>query len=171
MSEEHMCPRRSEGPAFTKGPDTWIERDGYPCCSFCGSLKPSAFFEAIEVGAELGPTDKSYKVYVDLKDPRAGELKVTGIRNSDPDDGGDWIKITEENLPEVLADGWGAHNLGHWMIKSRRADILTSKFYFQHLTVEEQQKFVDLINAKTMNIGYPGFFYATPFFIGYRQPA
>jgi len=39
------------------------------------------------------------------------------------------------------------------------------KFYFQHLSVEQKQKFVDLINTKKLNIGYPGHFYVLPFFI------
>ena len=33
-------------------------------CSYCGSISPAALFEAIDAGEELGPTDKSYKVYV-----------------------------------------------------------------------------------------------------------
>lgn len=38
------------------------------------------------------------------------------------------------------------------------------KFYFQHLSAEQRQEFVDLLNARTMNIGYPGRFYVLPFF-------
>lgn len=40
--------------------DDWL--DGH--CSYCGSMAPDALFEAIALGAELGPTDKNYKVYV-----------------------------------------------------------------------------------------------------------
>lgn len=39
------------------------------------------------------------------------------------------------------------------------------KFYFQHLPQEEKQPFIDLLNSKQLNIGYPGFFYRLPFFI------
>ena len=41
--------------------DHWRE-DG--TCSYCGSMSPEGLFEAIGCGAELGPTDKNYKVYV-----------------------------------------------------------------------------------------------------------
>jgi hypothetical protein len=33
-------------------------------CSYCGSLSPETLFEALACGAELGPTDKNYKLYV-----------------------------------------------------------------------------------------------------------
>lgn len=64
-AETHACPRGDEVP---NGPyrdmalnATWRE-DG--TCSYCGSLSEAAFFAAIEAGAEIGPTDKSYKAYV-----------------------------------------------------------------------------------------------------------
>lgn len=40
-----------------------------------------------------------------------------------------------------------------------------SKFYFQHLSAEQRTEFVQLLNAKTLNIGYPGHFYTLPFFV------
>jgi hypothetical protein len=40
-----------------------------------------------------------------------------------------------------------------------------TKFYFQHLTDEQMQKFVELMNAKKLNIGYPGHFYVLPYFM------
>ncbi len=33
-------------------------------CTFCGSMHPDDFMEAVREGAEIEPTDKSYKVYV-----------------------------------------------------------------------------------------------------------
>lgn len=39
------------------------------------------------------------------------------------------------------------------------------KFYFMHLTTEQKKEFVDLLNKKAINIGYPGHFYSLPFFI------
>lgn len=100
------CPRRTE--SFTQastleGEDHWGKDN---TCSYCGSMHPDKLFEAINAGEELGPTDKSYKVYV-----------------------------------------------GH-----------TQKFYFQHLSVEQRKQFIDLINAKTIKLGYPGHFYVLPFF-------
>ncbi len=39
------------------------------------------------------------------------------------------------------------------------------KFYFQHLAEDQHRAFVDLLNAKKLNIGYPGHFYVLPFFV------
>ena len=44
------------------GPDYW-RMDG--TCNHCGSLSPDQFFQAIEDGCEIGPTDKNYKVYIE----------------------------------------------------------------------------------------------------------
>lgn len=38
------------------------------------------------------------------------------------------------------------------------------KFYFQHLTKPQQEEFIRLLNAKQINIGYPSYFYALPYF-------
>lgn len=61
------CPRMIEDGLWPdKGPfkvsdPVWRE-DG--TCSYCGSMKPVDFFDAIEQGKSLDPTDKDYKVYV-----------------------------------------------------------------------------------------------------------
>lgn len=69
MTDKFFCPRASENgggpnspykPPFN-GEASWRENG---TCSYCGSLRPDAFFTAIEAGAELIPTDKSYKAYV-----------------------------------------------------------------------------------------------------------
>jgi hypothetical protein len=39
------------------------------------------------------------------------------------------------------------------------------KFYYQHLSVEQRDEFIELHNDKTMKIGYPGYFYVKPFFV------
>jgi hypothetical protein len=44
-----------------------------------------------------------------------------------------------------------------------------AKFYFQHLTVGQQDEFIGLHNAKLIKFGYPGGFYVTPFF-AQRRP-
>jgi len=33
------------------------------------------------------------------------------------------------------------------------------KFYFQHLTVEQQDRFIELVNAKKIHLKEPGYFY------------
>lgn len=102
-SKQFNCPQRFMN---LEEKDQWRGDD---TCSYCGSLSPEKLFEAIEAGAELGPTDKNYKVYV---------------------------------------SGAGFEN----------------KFYFQHLSVEEQARFVTLLNERKVNVGYPGHFYVLPFF-------
>lgn len=61
------CPRRVEGSVFThnaREDDT--AEDGLGCI-YCGSMLEPQFLEAIEAGEKLGPTDKTYKVYVSWK--------------------------------------------------------------------------------------------------------
>lgn len=165
MSDDFMCPRRAEGPAFTAGPDKWHERDGHLHCSFCGCLKPSQLFEAIEAGAELGPTDKNYKVYVDLEDPRAGQLKITGTSNSKEAPGPAWTEATEADIAQYFEGRTPLKDFTiRWVLRTPRGKI-HDKFYFQHLSEEDRQRFIDLLNAKKLTIGYPGFFYVTPYFI------
>lgn len=72
MSEPATCPRRMEesGPWERKeNLDQWDNsRDvpGMRTCSFCGSMNPNEFMAKVEAGVEVGPTDKSYKCYVQL---------------------------------------------------------------------------------------------------------
>jgi hypothetical protein len=82
-------------------------------------MAPDDFMEAARTGAEMGPTDKNYKVYVNGWEPNGSN-------------GG--------------------------------------KFYFQHLSREQQDEFIGLLNAKTVHIGYPGYFYTLPYF-AVRVPA
>lgn len=116
MTEKLFCPRAVENGG---GPDSpfspplngeaeWREDS---TCSYCGSLSEESFFQAIEAGVKITPTDKSYKVYVDVSVRGAG------------------------------------------------------KFYFQHLSDEGKTKFIDLYNAKKINLGVPGYFYVLPFFV------
>lgn len=79
------------------GPDGWVSRDGELHCNYCGSLHPDRFMEMVKNGAEIGPTDKNYKVYLDsartkfytvhLSREQAQELKelltVRPVDNSD----------------------------------------------------------------------------------------
>lgn len=61
---EYWCPRRAETRSTAYGPDS-IERGG--SCSYCGSMHPDDFMDIArgDKPGELGPTDKSYKVYVE----------------------------------------------------------------------------------------------------------
>lgn len=119
MTDTFHCPR-GPGPgspfhAPFNGEASW--RDDRTC-SYCGSIDPDLFFEQIAKGAKITPTDKNYKVYVDLIDHRVG----------------------------------GA-----------------GKFYFQHLSAEQQSQFIDAVNNRELTLAYPGYFYVTPFFAA-RKP-
>lgn len=45
--------------------------------------------------------------------------------------------------------------------------LYIGKFYFQHFTLENRMRFIEIYNTKprTFTIGYPGHFYVLPFFI------
>lgn len=66
------CPRRSESFREAEGePDAWdirIQMAGglrARHCSWCGSLHPDDFLQRVEEGWVVGPTDKSYKLYLE----------------------------------------------------------------------------------------------------------
>lgn len=40
-----------------------------------------------------------------------------------------------------------------------------AKFYFEHLSVEQRKRFVELLQAKKIKLDVPGHFYVLPFFI------
>lgn len=78
MTETHTCPRRIEdGTDTTDSPFTFAgpNRDTYQSghglvgqgrgCTYCGSMHPGDFMEALRDGARLGVTDKNYKAYVE----------------------------------------------------------------------------------------------------------
>lgn len=49
--------------------------------------------------------------------------------------------------------------------KDYKVYVGRAKFFFPHLSKEEMQRFVGLVNAKKVNIGHPGYFYRLPFFM------
>jgi len=61
---EMRCPRRDAFiDRISPGPDAW--RDDRTC-SCCGSIHPDDFMTLARSGeAEIGPTDKRYKAYVE----------------------------------------------------------------------------------------------------------
>lgn len=46
----------------------------------------------------------------------------------------------------------------------------SAKFYFLHLSSEQQAEFIDLHNSRRMTVGYPGHFYVLPFFADSLRP-
>jgi hypothetical protein len=150
------CPRQGEGGPMSEGKQAFWRGDG--TCSYCGSLSPEKFFEACERGDELGPTDKSYKVYVHRPNPEAGHV----------------VRIGSETGPLVDRDGnWRVENPTPEEIAAGRYDrpiygtasaTTHDKFYFQHLDEAGQVKFIDLYNTRKLRLGFPGHFYRLPFF-------
>ncbi len=136
-------------------------------CTYCGSLSQDLFFEAIEAGCELGPTDKDYKVYVRRPDPAAGSPRVVGSANFRPDWGDGWTLVTEENRASFPSGGLSPR-VGAWVQVAPTPDTKQDKFYFQHLDDDGRTRFVELLNARVLNIGVPGHFYVMPFFA--RRP-
>ncbi len=141
------CPRRAEGPNFLGDSEDKYRADD--TCSYCGSLNPDNFMARLEAGdIEVGPTDKSYKVYI--KNIGGAPLKQTYRKDCDCDFKGvppESIRAKVEACP-------------HWVIEDRQH----GKFYFQHLSVEQKNRFIELHNEKKMKIGYPGYFYVLPYF-------
>lgn len=138
---EQNCPRRD--PHFPYAPglaglDTWEADD---TCSYCGSLNPEVLMARLEAGdVELGPTDKNYKVYVHNKS-------------------GAQFKQTYRNCPSD-SSCTGPRDCTHWVTR----EVEQTKFYFQHFSVEQQLRFIEMLNAGRIALGYPGYFYNLPFF-------
>lgn len=56
-------------PLMLSGSNLDEYRDGR--CTYCGSVSQEAFLAFVEAGGEVGPTDKSYKVYLHSTDEAA----------------------------------------------------------------------------------------------------
>lgn len=137
-AEQQDCPRKIEGP-FRINEFKYLNRPDDGTCDYCGSLLGDEFMRRLEAGdIELGPTDKSYKVYV---------------RNK----GGALFKQSSRTDPG------GTMDQTKWVWQTREME--QCKFYFQHLTEQQQIRFVELLNEKKIKFGEPGRFYVTPFFI------
>jgi len=178
---QRTCPRCDGLPDLGIDYSHWPD-DGH--CKHCGSLNADVFMARLEAGdVELVPTDKNYKVYVRNK---GGEPFHQSYRVDSMEDrikaAADAIhryhkvrNMTEEAafLAAMSADDradFEAYKAGdqldpmkNW--KWTTEDRSETKFYFQHLTEPQMQRFVELLNEKKLRIGEPGFFYRKPFFI------
>lgn len=169
---EHLCPRRAESGINFPGPDRWETGRGIVgqdkvglSCSYCGSLHPDRFMELVREGWIVGPTDKSYKVYLNapVTDDDRERAKARWAAGAT----GQAVRKT------LAAEGVGADAIESRISKywsEHEEPYLTghpsAKFYFQHLSVEQQHEFIELHNSKAMVIGHPGRFYVPPFFCG-----
>ncbi|MEU1552094.1 hypothetical protein ABZ517_05155 [Streptomyces scabiei] len=175
MADVQTCPRRTYemGPwERGEGLDTWSTRPGNgagPSCSFCGSLHPDRFMELVHAGWIVGPTDKSYKAYLcqPLTDEEKAEHKArwmdgftaNEIRASAKDRG-----TTPEQVTTDLEALYEAQ------VAPLAEGTKQAKFYFQHLSEEQQHTFIDLHNSRQMQVGYPGHFYQLPYFMRLAAP-
>ncbi len=134
------CPRKMLSPVFklAEREDKFHEIDH--CCTFCGSLDPDIFMARLEKGdVILTPTDKNYKVYIQN---HGGEDFVQRYRTDDK-------PFIDHDSPEHT-----------WVTRPMNEQ----KFYFPHLSVEQQNRFIELYNQKKISLNVPGYFYVTPYF-------
>lgn len=54
-------------------------------------------------------------------------------------------------------------------ISGGKINHCTTGFYFQHLSQEQMDRFIELHNNKKMKIDYPGRFYVKPYFCQYKD--
>lgn len=166
------CPRRmgEYGPwERAEGQDAWTTGHGVVgqdavglSCSFCGSLQPDRFMELVREGWEVGPTDKSYKAY--LRQPLTPEEEAQQKA--------DWIQrdAVAQAVRELgERDGKAAEQIAadldeQWAKFPHSSGGPEAKFYYQHLSVEQQDEFIALHNERRMKISYPGHLYVLPYF-------
>jgi len=162
-----VCPRRVEtlGQFVNEDIDEWLVRSARRTCSYCGSLQPDELFRAIEEGHEIGPTDKSYKAYVRVPNPAAGEQVV--VRR---EQGPAFDPMTGKLRRDDLTDEEKERGSYEREVMGSAPDIVQLKFYFQHLSTDQREKFVDLLNQGKINIGAPGYFYTLPYFCVRQDP-
>jgi hypothetical protein len=175
VDETHTCPRRAEAPGRWRGDDGVDRREDRgslvggigPSCSYCGSLSPEKFMELVEQGWWVDPTDKSYKAYLaePLTDAEVAAARdrwmatdfVARVRSAAcADHAGNVDAVVEHEWQQMPAAQ------GHGQVRA--------KFYYQHLSSEQMDRFIEIVNAKQMKIGTPGYFYVLPYFCSPSRP-
>jgi hypothetical protein len=156
--------RRDEGiDTWTTGPGMSGQEAGGPSCSFCGSLHPDRFMELVRDGWIVGPTDKTYKAYLDRPTTEA-EKKAARDR---------WqASVTGQALHRAaVAEGKSPEQVVEELDRVYETEHPTAnsagqvaKFYYQHLSAVQRAEFITLYNEHRMIVGYPGHLYVTPFF-------
>lgn len=161
----HWCPRRAESIHQAPGPDTWADRPSLtggigPSCSYCGSLNPDVFMAKIRDGWIVGPTDKPWKAYLDqpftsdeIQRIKTGSITWKTARRLKLDEG-----ATKEEATTAADTDWDTHEA------PKLTGRTVAKFYFVHLSVEQQAEFLALHNTRAMRLSYPGHLYVLPFF-------
>lgn len=140
-------------------------------CSYCGSISNDDFMLHVESGCTVTPTDKTYKVYIDVPNESCGALTVTGAASTRMSQ--DWITPDEMSAEQKHAldeSGYVDDLFGErFYLFGKEGATRHEKFYFQHLTMPQMRRFVELLNEKKIKLAYPGRFYVAPFFITYNK--
>lgn len=166
----HTCPRRAEGGPWAQrptaeaadGPDDYQPGGGLVgqprACTYCGSMSPEDFLDAVKAGAEVGPTDKSYKVYVrGMPNPDPDRLHVL-TSSSQPREGlKSWGELSKAERKAVKAGG--GRDRKNWFYSFRTMATVDGKFYFGHMSEAQGSEFKRLYLDGKVNMGYPGHFY------------
>ena len=169
MTEHHTCPRRMSdfGPWERKeGLDEYTKGHGlvgqHRGCNFCGSMHPDDFMQAVRDGLEIGPTDKSYKLYVKgIPYPEPDALRIVSS-STGPGQGLTAYKDLSRaekkavrveykgrrRYPEDYKEGY--YHLIPW------GPTVEGKFYTAHLSQEQGWEFDGLWREHKINWGYPG---------------
>jgi hypothetical protein len=154
------CPRMVEAtlPSQLSHVTHWRENG---TCSYCGSISPEMLFAAIEAGtAVLGATDKNYKLYVDLPNPKEGQPRISASTNEKTAPGPEWLPADAEAKAK-----WGLSDGTTFYVVRPDGPMWHAKFYFQHLSDDQKQRFVDLHNARRLKFHAGDGFYVLPFFM------
>jgi hypothetical protein len=161
--EMFVCPRQAES-GRADAPEAFWDEDR--TCSYCGSLHPDDFLDAVAAGAPVGPTDKSYKAYIDLPQAEPDKLRVVSSQWAPICPGEGWIEATPDLCETYDWQPWGEGRPGDvmWVTLMPQGPVRHGKFYFQHLDDDQRWRFIDLYNSKQMQLGYPGHFYVRPYF-------
>lgn len=155
------CPRSAENG---QPMDAAWTLDGNTC-TYCGSLNPDELMGLLETGeAELSPTDKDYKVYVQRANPRFGKKRICGSTTHERPG---YEPLSAAKYLEAVAEGACRpqdYKVGDYVLWGDEPPKTHEKFYFQHLSEEQKKRFIELLNAKKLKIRDPGHFYKLPFF-------
>ena len=84
--------------------DKWRD-DG--TCNYCGSMKPEAMLAAIKDGtATLIPTDKSYKVYAEVKTEAGTARHKFYFQHFSPEQQGEFISLYNDKTMQIGVPGY-----------------------------------------------------------------
>jgi hypothetical protein len=160
---------RTDGPFRNAGQnlDTYEPNHGLigqpRGCSYCGSMHPDDFMEAVRNGLEIGPTDKSYKVYVkgipregDPNEPRVvshAKHQFSGSRS--------WKELSraEKKAAKAYRLMPGSDPKAEFWQFMPWGETVEGKFYTAHLSPEQGDEFRALYGEGKVVVGYPYRFY------------